>query len=68
MMALPQLTRTQSRQEAAGYRFVARAALSARLPLLCSASGYVLRGASVCVFSLLSDKSLVELQHIIGTE
>jgi len=40
---------------------------AAALPLLCSASGYVLRGASVSVFSLLSATSLVALQHIIGT-
>jgi hypothetical protein len=37
------------------------------IALLCAPSGYVLRGASGSVFSLLSTKSLVELQHIIGT-
>jgi len=38
-----------------------------RLPLLCSASGYVLREVQDFVFSLLSAKSLVVPQHIIGT-
>jgi hypothetical protein len=45
----------------------ASAPSESRLALLCSAAGYVLLGASGFVFSLLSDKSLVEMQHIIGT-
>jgi len=39
----------------------------ATLLLLCSASGYVLREVQDFVFSLLSAKSLVVPQHIIGT-
>lgn len=42
-------------------------AARSRLPLLCSADGYILEGAAGPVFSLLSAKSPVELQDIIAS-